>query len=431
MADILMIVDTAVITPVNRMPLIDDTDFKTIEAAVAYNAAGMDLRWNFVTAAGVQTSTAVTPTTAGVYDWTHLGDGIYSMEIPASGGASANNDTEGFGWWSGVVTGVLPFAGPIVQFSPANVVNSLVTGTDVLDVSVIQLLGTAWLTPGTAGTPDINAKLIGGTAQTGRDIGASVLLSTGTGTGQLDFTSGVVKSSLVQILGTALTETAGQIAAAFKKFFDKAAPTGTVNSLPDAVAGAASGVAIVGSAMALTAAYDAAKTAATQTSVDDLPTNAELATALGTADDAVLAAIAALNNLSQANIRTALGMASANLDTQIALLATAANLATVAGYLDTEIAAILEDTGTTLDAKINSILSLLDDARGEPGQGTPPVNPDMATKIDYLFKSWRNKKTNDGAENALYNDAGTVVDQKQATTEAAGTVTVGEWATGP
>jgi hypothetical protein len=33
---------------------------------------------------------------------------------------------------------------------------------------------------------------------------------------------------------------------------------------------------------------------ATQTSVDDLPTNAELTTALGTADDAVLAAIADL-----------------------------------------------------------------------------------------------------------------------------------------
>lgn len=41
----------------------------------------------------------------------------------------------------------------------------------------------------------------------------------------------------------------------------------------------------------LASAYDAAKTAATQASVDDLPTNAELATALGTADDAVLAAI--------------------------------------------------------------------------------------------------------------------------------------------
>jgi len=56
-------------------------------------------------------------------------------------------------------------------------------------------------------------------------------------------------ADLVSILGTALTETAGQIAAAFKKFFDKAAPTGTVNSLPDAVAGASGGVAIVGSVM--------------------------------------------------------------------------------------------------------------------------------------------------------------------------------------
>jgi hypothetical protein len=60
-----------------------------------------------------------------------------------------------------------------------------------------------------------------------------------------------------------------------------------------------------------------------QTSVDDLPTNAELTTALGTADDATLAAIAALNNLSQANIRTAVGLASANLDTQLDALPTA------------------------------------------------------------------------------------------------------------
>lgn len=41
------------------------------------------------------------------------------------------------------------------------------------------------------------------------------------------------------------------------------------------------------------------------TAVDALPTNAELATALGTADDAVLAAIAALNNLSASAAATA------------------------------------------------------------------------------------------------------------------------------
>lgn len=41
---------------------------------------------------------------------------------------------------------------------------------------------------------------------------------------------------------------------------------------------------------------------ASQTSVDDLPTNSELSTALAAADDAVLAAIAALNNLSAAQV---------------------------------------------------------------------------------------------------------------------------------
>jgi hypothetical protein len=66
----------------------------------------------------------------------------------------------------------------------------------------------------------------------------------------------------------------------------------------------------------------------------DLPTNAELATALGTADDATLAAIAALNNLSAAGVRTAVGLASANLDTQLDALPTNAELATALGTAD-------------------------------------------------------------------------------------------------
>jgi len=84
-------VDAAVTVPVNIMPLTDDTDFKTRETAIAYNEAGMDLVWNFVTPNGTITQTAVTPTTAGDYDWTHIGDGMYKIEIPASGGASINN----------------------------------------------------------------------------------------------------------------------------------------------------------------------------------------------------------------------------------------------------------------------------------------------------------------------------------------------------
>lgn len=100
--------------------------------------------------------------------------------------------------------------------------------------NVIQWNSTNVTTPDTAGSP-------------------KVTVTSGTGDGQLDFTSGVVKANLAQILASAITGTAAQLAAAFTKWFNVAAPTGTVNSLPDAVAGAASGVAIVGSAMNLAA----------------------------------------------------------------------------------------------------------------------------------------------------------------------------------
>lgn len=56
-----------------------------------------------------------------------------------------------------------------------------------------------------AGLADANAVKVGptgsGTAQTARDLGASVLLSNGTGTGQISFTSGVVSANDVQISG--------------------------------------------------------------------------------------------------------------------------------------------------------------------------------------------------------------------------------------
>lgn len=61
-----------------------------------------------------------------------------------------------------------------------------------------------------------------------------------------------LETDLIQILGTAPTEgAAGRLAGAFTKWFNVASPTGTVNSIPDAVAGAPSGLSIVGSAMTL------------------------------------------------------------------------------------------------------------------------------------------------------------------------------------
>lgn len=133
-------VDTAVVVPVNVAPLIDATDFKTIEDSVAYDAAGMSLKWNFVSTAGVVTQVAVTPTTGGVYDWSNLGGGMYAVEIPASAGASANNDTEGYGYFTGSATGVLPWRGPNITFAPAHVVDGLVSGSDQLQVKTARVL---------------------------------------------------------------------------------------------------------------------------------------------------------------------------------------------------------------------------------------------------------------------------------------------------
>jgi len=122
MPDMWMDVNTVIASaPVNIMPLIDDTDFKAIEAAVVYNQAGMALFWNFTTTAGVTTVTAVTPTTgSGDYDWTDFTtSGKYGIGITATGGASIDNDTEGVGHFSGVATGILPWRGPTIGFRDA------------------------------------------------------------------------------------------------------------------------------------------------------------------------------------------------------------------------------------------------------------------------------------------------------------------------
>jgi hypothetical protein len=135
MASIFMDVDVALSeVPVNLVPLLDATDFKTIEDAVAYNAAGMALYWHFVTTAGAYTVTAVTPTSGGSYDWSDQGAaGIYTIEIPASGGASINNDTEGFGWFTGVATGVLPWCGPVICFRAAALNNLFIDDGNLLE----------------------------------------------------------------------------------------------------------------------------------------------------------------------------------------------------------------------------------------------------------------------------------------------------------
>lgn len=141
MADITMIVDQNVVLPVNKLPLVDATDKETIETAVAYNASGLVLIWNFVTTSGVVSRTQITPSTGGGnYDWNNDGNGMYSIDFPAIG-SYASNDTTGTGWFTGYATGVYLWSSPLIEFVPNNVANALVDGTDRLEVDAWEMEG--------------------------------------------------------------------------------------------------------------------------------------------------------------------------------------------------------------------------------------------------------------------------------------------------
>ena len=105
-----------------------------------------------------------------------------------------------------------------------------------------------------------------------------------------------------------------------------------------------------------------------------------------------------------------------------------------------DINAILTDTnelqgdwanGGRLDLILDATLAMLDDARSEPAQGAPAVNADAMTKLDYLYKAWRNKSTQDATTLEVYNDAGAVVDHKATVSDDGTDYTKGEIGTGP
>lgn len=131
------------------------------------------------------------------------------------------------------------------------------------------------------------------------------------------------------------------------------------------------------------------------------------------------------------------GFTGCDLDAALADIAsdTAAAGSAVSAILGTPSGASVSADILTLDnfidTEIAAILALLDDARTEPGQGAPPVNPDLATKIDYLYKAWRNRSTQTATQYSLYDNAGTTVDQKASFSDNGTTADRGEIATGP
>ena len=129
-------VDTAIVMVVG--PCIDDTDFKSLEEAIAYDAAGMDVSLIVEKTDGTTAVTAITLTTGGTSDWTHKDGGYYEVEVTA-----AQNAEEGIAYIRGVCTGVLPFESSRYNIVKANVYDSWIKGTDVLQTDITQIGGDA------------------------------------------------------------------------------------------------------------------------------------------------------------------------------------------------------------------------------------------------------------------------------------------------
>lgn len=128
---------------------------------------------------------------------------------------------------------ILPFDAIPGATAPTAAQNATAVWTDLLagsDFSTASSIGALIKTA----VPNASPGASGG-IPTGDSNGA-VKVQAGIGTGQLDVTSGVIKASLVQILGTAFTETsAGYIAAAWKQLLNVATAVATVaTQWPDA-----------------------------------------------------------------------------------------------------------------------------------------------------------------------------------------------------
>ncbi len=118
---------------------------------------------------------------------------------------------------------------------------------------------------------------------------------------------------------------------------------------------------------------------------------ADLGTEFGTAVWATaartLTANTNLNDLNAAGIRAAIGMSSANLDTQLSGLATASALSTVAGYIDTEIGTILTNLATvdTVVDAIKAVTDLLPDGGALSSLATASALATVDTNVDTLL----------------------------------------------
>jgi cell division protein ZapA (FtsZ GTPase activity inhibitor) len=203
------------------------------------------------------------------------------------------------------------------------------------------------------GQIDANTKAVGGTTQTARDLGASVLLSSGTGAGQVSLSSGTVtvgtnndktgyglSATAVQAIWDALTSALTTVGSIGKRIVDYL--TGDIYARLGAPAGAsiAADIAAIKTVVDAISTYVDTEVAAIKAKTDNLPASpaneATLATIASYVDTEVAAIKAKTDNLPS-------DPADAS-DIAASFSSIVTQLNTIAAYVDTEVAAIKAKT---------------------------------------------------------------------------------------
>lgn len=163
-----------------------------------------------------------------------LDGGATAPGLKVNGGATSGDGID-IVTTSGDGLSILPTAGNgiVVTANGTSKHGAVITGgTGGTSDGVKAVAGTGGVDIRANLTGNITGNLSGSAGSVSGAVGSVTGNVGGNVTGSVGSVVATVAANLTQILGTALTETAGQIAAAFKQFFNIGSPTGTVNLIP-------------------------------------------------------------------------------------------------------------------------------------------------------------------------------------------------------
>lgn len=294
------------------------------------------------------------------------------------------------------------------------------TGTGQLDITagipkanVAQLLGTAWLTPGVAGTPDVNAKQHGGTAQTGRDIGASVLLSSGTGTGQLNVTAGVLARVTLTDTVTTYTGNTPQTGDSFTRI---GAVGAGLTALGD------TRIANLDATVSSRSTYAGGDTSGTTTLLSRLTSGRATLLDNLSSLDATISSVAS----SITGVAAAVWAVGSRTLTAFGFSVTASTVSDKTGYSISGTKQTLDVLNDISQANVLSQVNGALDAAGTELTAIPTTSGSLRQKLNYVFQKFRNKRIITSSLETMYKEDASTSLGTNTVADDGTTVTIGE-----